>query len=65
MNCWELTKCAPEVRKDCPAHPDRGDSCWKVTGTMCGGGLVRKATLAEKIVFCRSCAFFRKHVEKF
>jgi hypothetical protein len=65
MDCWEFKHCAPVVRDTCPAHPDRGRVCWKVTGTKCDGGVVEKASLAEKIDFCRRCAFYQTHAQKF
>lgn len=48
----------------CPAYPDRGEDCWKITGTKCGKGLMEKKTLAEKISHCRTCDFFRLHAHK-
>lgn len=65
MECWEHLKCSDSVRGSCPAYPDRGRSCWKVTGTMCDGGRMRKATVAEKVEHCRNCEFYINYAEKF
>lgn len=65
MNCWIFRKCAPRVRLLCPAHPDNGMRCWKVTGTMCDGGKVKMASLAEKIDYCRNCDFYRNFAEHY
>lgn len=65
VNCWEFKKCPEETRSRCPAHPTRGQDCWKVTGTKCERGLIEKKTLAEKILYCQSCGFFRDFAHKF
>lgn len=59
MNCWEVIKCKRSIRKHCSAYPDRGKDCWKITGTTCKGGLVEKASLIEKLRYCRTCDFFK------
>lgn len=65
MNCWEVIKCKKKVRKHCPAFPDKGLDCWKITGTKCQGGQVEMKTLREKIIYCKSCEFFEKYVTTF
>ncbi len=57
MNCWEFKKCPPERRDSCPAYPDRGRDCWRVTGTMCGG--VKQADLHTKLEKCRECTYYQ------
>jgi hypothetical protein len=62
-NCWEVIGCPEEVRKDCPAFPEHGRECWKVTGTTCGAGKYRMAAISEKILYCRSeCDYFRRYL---
>ena len=59
-NCWEFLNCPSEVRASCPAYPDYGRECWKTTGTRCEGGKLVKATLEEKILYCRNeCEFYK------
>lgn len=65
MNCWEFMKCGPVTYQNCPAYPDNGLDCWKVTGTKCAGGTIEKATKAEKIMHCNRCDFYRQHAHKF
>jgi hypothetical protein len=65
MNCWEFKNCSVETYRTCPAYPDRGLECWKVTGTRCEMGKYVKATSAEKIAYCRSCAFYVQFAKKF
>jgi len=65
MNCWEFMNCKVETHNACPAHPDKGLDCWKVTGTKCSGGMVEKASLEEKVLYCRKCLFFREFAHKF
>lgn len=65
MDCWLFMKCSEAVRNSCPAYPDNGRRCWKVTGTMCDSGRIQKASLQEKIVFCSRCDFYRKFAERF
>jgi len=65
MECWEFMKCSTKVMQDCPAYPDKGKSCWKVTGTMCDGGKVRMSSLLEKIEHCKECDFYIEYAEKF
>jgi hypothetical protein len=64
-NCWEIMKCAKDVCRECPAHPDHGRECWKLTGTKCDRGSLEKASLSEKIIYCRShCKYYREYVSK-
>jgi hypothetical protein len=64
-NCWEIIECPPEVCEACPAHPDNGRECWKLTGTKCAGGSIEKMSLTRKIMHCRNkCAFYKKHLKK-
>lgn len=64
MNCWEYKNCAKEIREKCPAYPERGQDCWKVTGTKCEKGLLEKKNLTEKILHCRECSFFISYAHK-
>ncbi len=64
MNCWEIMKCSEEARNNCPAYPDKGLDCWKITGTQCSGGKYKKASLLEKIIHCRQCEFYEKYASK-
>lgn len=65
MNCWELLDCPEKTYKSCPAYPDKGLTCWKVTGTSCNKGKFKMSTLDEKILFCRTCEFYMKYAQKF
>ena len=38
-DCWEVMDCPEEVRETCPAYPDHGKECWKLTGTKCAQGM--------------------------
>ncbi len=65
MNCWEFMKCPEETREACPAYPDKGLDCWKVTGTRCAKGTIQKASALEKVGYCRNCAFYQQFANKF
>ena len=65
MDCWEFKNCGSDVRDKCPAYPENGLDCWKVTGTMCGQGRYKMATLKEEIEFCRTCDCYLEHAHKF
>jgi hypothetical protein len=65
MDCWEYKACSDNVRLACPAYPDKGLECWKVTGTMCDNGKMAMATVMEKISFCRKCDFYVNHAAKY
>ena len=65
MNCWEYMNCQKEVYVACPAYPDRGLDCWKMTGTRCAQGKYVMASLSEKIEYCRKCDFYQKFAHKF
>lgn len=58
MKCWEFMKCPPKICDECPAYPDRGLDCWKVTGTKCAFGAIEKATLLEKLDYCKRCGYY-------
>lgn len=65
MNCWDFMKCQEATYRACPAHPDKGLDCWKVTGTKCAKGTLQMATALEKIAYCRNCAFYKEYAHKF
>ena len=65
MNCWEFMKCPERTFQECPAYPDKGLDCWKVTGTKCAQGAIVKASALEKIQHCRSCRFYTGYANKF
>lgn len=56
-NCWEFQKCKPDLRDACPAYPNNGHDCWKVTGTLCKG--IQQKDMATKIHQCRTCNFYK------
>jgi len=64
MNCWEHMKCSKEVYMKCPAYPEKGLKCWKITGTRCAQGKYVMASLEEKIRHCRQCDFYINYAEK-
>ncbi len=62
-DCWDIMCCPREVRASCPAYPDHGSECWKVTGTMCAQGKFNKKNLSEKILYCRNeCEFYKEFI---
>ncbi len=64
-NCWEFMNCPSEACEACPAYPDHGRECWKITSTRCKGGKFVKATLEEKILYCRNeCYFYKTHLKE-
>lgn len=66
MNCWEFLNCPEETKKTCPAYPDHGTRCWKITGTKCAQGKLLKVSLEEKIMYCRKeCEFYKRYAERF
>ncbi len=65
INCWEFMRCQKETFLGCPAYPERGQDCWKITGTRCERGTIEKKSLDEKVKYCRTCDFFRSHARKF
>jgi len=64
MECWEYQNCSNQAMKSCPAYPDNGKNCWKVTGTMCEGGRVRLASMEDKIRHCQMCEFYVTHANR-
>ncbi|MEJ2313299.1 MAG: hypothetical protein P8Y85_00665 [Nitrospirota bacterium] len=63
--CWDFMKCPREVCTSCPAYPDCGLECWKLTGTKCRGGEFVKASFDEKILYCRNeCDYYKIHLKK-
>jgi hypothetical protein len=64
VNCWEFTKCGRERGGSrakelgvCPAYPDHGQHCARVTGTMCGGQV--QGCFARKLTNCMKCDFYQ------
>ncbi len=63
MNCWEYNKCGREVGGTkvaelgpCPAYPNSGTVCARVTGTLCNGK--KAGTMASKLIDCMHCDFY-------
>ncbi|HAK58769.1 MAG TPA: hypothetical protein DCO77_00055 [Nitrospiraceae bacterium] len=65
MNCREFKKCPEETHRNCPAYPDRGLECWKVTGTRCERGIMEKSSVFLKIEHCSKCDFYVQYAHKF
>jgi len=65
MDCWTFMKCPEKTYKTCPAYPDKGLDCWKITGTKCDQGMHKKETVSEKIAHCRTCEFYIQFAHKF
>ncbi|MBI5189786.1 MAG: hypothetical protein HZA22_03805 [Nitrospirae bacterium] len=65
MDCWDFMKCDPGANGGCPAYPEKGRECWKVTGTKCDGGKQEKASRVEKIVHCSKCGYYLEHAVRF
>lgn len=70
MKCWEYKQCGREAggKKEnemgqCPAYPDHGAHCARITGTLCGDQV--QGSFAMKLVSCMNCDFYRsKHYDK-
>lgn len=63
--CWEFMNCPDEVCSACPAYPEYGFECWKLTGTKCNSGAFFKTSFEEKILHCRNeCEFYKTHLKK-
>jgi len=70
MNCWEFRKCGRERGGDradelgvCPAYPDNGRSCARVSGTMCEG--VVQGDFVLKFPTCITCEYYKSaHYDK-
>lgn len=63
MNCWEFKICGREAggAKECesgvcPAYPDKGTQCARVTGTFCAGGM--RTSFPMKLSMCLKCNFY-------
>jgi hypothetical protein len=64
MNCWEFKKCGREAGGAraaemgvCPAYPNDGNQCARVSGTLCGGKV--QGTFAVKLASCMDCEFYK------
>lgn len=55
MNCWEFKKCGRE--KSCPAYPDYGRQCARVTRSLYVG--LGHGIFAIKLAGCLHCDFHR------
>lgn len=64
MNCWEFKECGrekggknAEKLGQCPAWPDHGTHCARITGTLCGGEV--QGCFAQKLSNCLRCDFYQ------
>lgn len=70
MNCWEYKKCGREAggarEKEmglCPAFPDHGTQCARVSGTYCDGEV--QGSFALKLANCMKCDYYKsEHYDK-
>jgi methyl-accepting chemotaxis protein len=60
--CWEYKKCGKDKDGACPAYPNNGLDCWRVTGTLCDG--TEQGSFKEKIAKCRECGFYQEYAIK-
>ncbi|MBI5142298.1 MAG: hypothetical protein HZA20_08930 [Nitrospirae bacterium] len=58
-------KCDFDTMRKCPAYPQKGLDCWKVTGTRCDKGIMAMATQERKILHCRNCGFYKTYAHRF
>jgi len=65
MDCWDFMRCGQETYENCPAYPNRGRECWKVTGTRCDGGRLQMKSMSEKIEHCRTCGYYQDYAQKY
>lgn len=56
--CWEFQGCSD--KEQCPAFPDRGRECWKVSGTLCRGE--KQGTPEQKYQDCVTLCKFMEGV---
>lgn len=63
VNCWEFKKCGREEGGHmsdelgiCPAYPNNGKHCARVTGTLCDGKV--QGIFAIKLNSCLKCDFY-------
>jgi hypothetical protein len=70
MNCWEFKKCGvekmalrPGENGVCPAYPDHGRHCARVSGTACDGRV--QGPFSSKLATCMRCGFYQsQHYDK-
>ncbi len=63
--CWDVMNCPEEIRENCPAYPEHGKECWKVTGTKCSQGGHDMSVVSDKILYCRNeCRFYKEYIRK-
>jgi len=56
--CWEIRRCSPEERENCPAREfSLGNLCWFVNGVHCHGQKLR--SWHDKMKLCRQCNVYR------
>jgi hypothetical protein len=56
-NCWQIKKCSPEQKSNCPAWEfGAGELCWFINGTICDG--TARKDWKEKMTICRTCEVF-------
>lgn len=65
MDCWDFMRCGENTYQRCPAYPNRGRECWKVTGTKCDGGRMEMKNIYEKIEHCRGCGYYIDYAQKY
>ena len=56
--CWEMFRCPPEVKNECPAHQYRATPCWEIEGTYCK--LFEDGTKGDGTEICESCRVYKK-----
>jgi len=58
VNCWEYKNCPEEVFSICPAYPNSGSVCYRITGVKCLEGNAECASVDEQVAYCGRCNFY-------
>lgn len=61
--CWEMTRCAPQIRDECPAYTHRTLPCWEIEGTYCKLTMEGGRASGCDTSLCQTCRLYKKYGE--
>lgn len=59
--CWEISRCATEIRDECPAYRNRILPCWEVEGTYSKLCIEGGQASGRDITACQTCPVYNKY----
>jgi len=61
--CWEMSRCPPEIRDECPAYRNRALPCWAIEDTYSKLCMAGGQANGQDTTNCHTCSVYKKYGE--